>query len=163
MMVEQIFGRLNLTSTEKQIVDFIEANPRIVINLPLDELSEQCYVSQASVIRFCKKLGMKGFADFKIKLASQLSTFAANGQSIHVDMPIGENADGPEIAETFYHLTAQALKTTYDSLDYQALRKAASDPGVWGGLRSENFFAGGSVRPGKYFVLHSASRLGVFI
>lgn len=125
MMVEQIFGRLNLTSTEKQIVDFIEANPRIVINLPLDELSEQCYVSQASVIRFCKKLGMKGFADFKIKLASQLSTFAANGQSIHVDMPIGENADRPEIAETFYHLTAQALKTTYDSLDYQALREAA--------------------------------------
>jgi len=125
MIIEQLFGRVKLTSTEKQIADFIEANPRIVINLSLDELSEQCYVSQASVIRLCKKLGVKGFAEFKIKLASELSTFIMSEQAIHVDMPISDTADGPEIAETFFNLTTQTLKTTYDNLDYQALKDAA--------------------------------------
>lgn len=51
MIIEQLFERIKLTATEQQIADFIEANPRVVINLSLDELSEQCYVSQASIIR----------------------------------------------------------------------------------------------------------------
>lgn len=125
MIIDQLFGSVKLTSTEKQIADFINANPRIVINLSLDELSEQCYVSQASIIRLCKKLGVKGFAEFKIKLASELSAFVMGDQNVHVDMPVGEHADGPEIAETFFNLTMQSLKTTYDSMDYKALMNAA--------------------------------------
>lgn len=125
MVIQQLFGNVKLTSTEKQIADFIEANPRVVINLSLDELSEQCFVSQASIIRLCKKLGTKGFAEFKIKLASELSTFVLSDQAVHVDLPIGEHADGPEIAETFFNLTTQTLKTTFDHLDYQALQNAA--------------------------------------
>ncbi len=125
MIIEQLFERIKLTATEQQIADFIEANPRVVINLSLDELSEQRYVSQASIIRLCKKLGTKGFAEFKIKLASELSTFVMSDHQIHVDMPIAEKADGPEIAETFFNLTTQTLKTTYDNLDYQALMDAA--------------------------------------
>lgn len=125
MIIEQLFGQVKLTSTERQIADFIESNPRVVINLSLDELSEQCYVSQASIIRLCKKVGTKGFAEFKIKLASELSAFVMGDYNIHVDMPIGEHADGPQIAETFFNLTTQTLKTTYDNLDYKALMDAA--------------------------------------
>lgn len=125
MVLQQLFGNVKLTSTERQIADFIEANPRVVINLSLDELSEQCFVSQASIIRLCKKLGTRGFAEFKIKLASELSSFVLSDQAVHVDLPIREGADGPEIAETFFNLSTQTLKTTYDNLDYQALRDAA--------------------------------------
>lgn len=88
MIIEQLFGKKKLTESENQIVSFIEGNPRIIINLSLEELSEKCYVSQASIIRLCKKLGTRGFADFKIKLASQLSTFALDDKEIHVDVPI---------------------------------------------------------------------------
>lgn len=84
MLIEQLFGKKKLTDSEKQIVDFIEANPRIVINLSLEELSEQCYVSQASIIRLCKKLGTKGFAEFKIRLASELSAFVSRTAFLYV-------------------------------------------------------------------------------
>ena len=101
MILEQIFGKKKFTDSEKQIADFIEANPRVVINLSLDEFSAKCYVSQASIIRFCKKLGAKGFAEFKIQLASSLSSFAADAQNIHVDVPIAPDADGSKIAGNF--------------------------------------------------------------
>lgn len=125
MMIEQLFGKKKLTESEQQIVSFIESNPRIVVNLSLEELSENCYVSQASVIRLCKKLGTKGFADFKIRLASELSAFALDDKEIHVDVPIPENADCKSIAETFFNLSTQTLKTAYNNLDYNALKRAA--------------------------------------
>ena len=59
MIIEQIFGKKKLTDSEKQIAAFIEQNPRHVVNLSLEEFSDQCYVSQASIIRLCKKLGAK--------------------------------------------------------------------------------------------------------
>lgn len=64
MIMEQLFGKKKLTESEQQIVSFIESNPRIVVNLSLEELSENCYVSQASIIRLCKKLGTKRFCGF---------------------------------------------------------------------------------------------------
>jgi DNA-binding MurR/RpiR family transcriptional regulator len=125
MIVEQLFGKKKLTESEKQIIDFIESNPRIVVNLSLEELSEKCFVSQASVIRLCKKLGTRGFADFKIRLASALNEFLLSHQDIHVDVPISPDADGRTIAETFYNLSSQALQTTFAGLDYNLLGRAA--------------------------------------
>lgn len=125
MLIEQLFGKKKLTDSEKQIVDFIEANPRIVINLSLEELSEQCYVSQASIIRLCKKLGTKGFAEFKIRLASELSAFLFNDQAIHVDVPLSPDSDGHKIAQTFFDLSSSALQNAFNNLDYNALRRAA--------------------------------------
>ena len=125
MIIEQLFGKKKLTESEAMIISFIESNPRIVINFSLEELSEKCFVSQASIIRLCKKLGTKGFSDFKIKLASELSTFALDDKDIQVDVPIPENADCKTIAETFFNLANQTLKATYNNLDFNALKRAA--------------------------------------
>lgn len=125
MIVEQLFGNIKLTGSERQVADYIEANPHIVINLSLDELSKQCYVSQASIIRLCKKLGTKGFADFKIKLASVISTFASTDHEIRVDMPIGPKDSCEDIADVFYTLSTQTLKMAHDGLDYESIKQAA--------------------------------------
>lgn len=124
MILEQIFGKTNLTHSERQIADFIESNPRVAVNLSLEELSALCYVSQASIIRLCKKLGAKGFSAFKIKLASELSNIATT-QNIHVDFPLSPEDNCKSIAEKFYNLSTQTLERTYANLDYAAIKKAA--------------------------------------
>ena len=124
-MIEQLFGKKKLTSSEKQIIEFIDSNPRLVISLSLEELSEKCYVSQASIIRLCKKLGTKGFAEFKIRLASEINSFVHNNKDIHIDVPLSPDMDGKDIAETFFNLTSQSLQTAFHNLDYNALRRAA--------------------------------------
>lgn len=125
MITEHIFGKKKLTDSEKQIVDFIDQNPRHVVNLSLDEFSEQCYVSQASIIRLCKKLGVKGFSEFKIRLATELSSFALGDEEVHVDIPLSPNMNGREIAETFLNLSTRTLQTAFNSLDFNALRRAS--------------------------------------
>lgn len=125
MIIEDIFGKQKWTDTEKIIINFIEVNPKVSINLSLEEISDQCYVSQASIIRFCKKAGTKGYSDFRIILASQLSSFALSEKQIHVDVPINKNDTTEDIADTFYNLTHQALEKAYNNINEEDLNQAA--------------------------------------
>jgi len=124
-----IFNKLqdskNLTNTEELIASFILEFPRIVVNLSLEELSNQCHVSQASILRLCKKLGTRGFSEFKVKLASELTSFALDGKILSVDLPIPENASTENIIDTFYHLSMQTLEYEYKALDISKIKHAA--------------------------------------
>lgn len=126
MIFEQFVERGDFTSAEKQIVEFVQKYPRVVINLSLEELAAECFVSTASIIRLSKKVGSKGFADFKVKLAAELSAFATDHSEIPVDIPIPPNATSQEIAKIFFNLSRQALETAQNELDHIALQKAAN-------------------------------------
>ena len=52
---------------EQQIIDYLLKNYREVAELSARQLAEKTYTSSAAVVRFCQKLGLKGYADFKIK------------------------------------------------------------------------------------------------
>lgn len=126
MIIEQFLDTGRFTPAEQQIIDFINNHPRVVVNLSLQDLSQECYVSQASIIRFVKKLGLKGFADFKVHLAQELNAFAVNDQCISVDIPIPPESTCQEIAQIFYNLSLQTLESTFNSLDFNAIKRAAN-------------------------------------
>lgn len=125
MIFTQLQQTKNLTNTEQIVASFILEYPRIVVSISLDELSEQCHVSQASIIRLCKKLGIKGFSDFKVQLASELTSFAMDGKAISFDLPIPAEASTEEIADTFYSLSIQSLEHEYKALKIPDVKRAA--------------------------------------
>ncbi|WWR16721.1 MurR/RpiR family transcriptional regulator [Lachnospiraceae bacterium JLR.KK008] len=59
-----------LTKTEKKIANFILQDQRhTLINMTLLELSKQLRLGEASIIRFCRKMGFRGFQDLKLSMA----------------------------------------------------------------------------------------------
>lgn len=57
------------TKTEKKIADFILKRPGDVLFMSITELAEECGVAEASIHRFCRKVGAKGYQEFKMKLS----------------------------------------------------------------------------------------------
>lgn len=57
------------TSTEKQLAEYILEHPDEVMQSSAQTLGENSGTSAATVVRFTKKLGFKGFQQFKIALA----------------------------------------------------------------------------------------------
>ena len=57
------------TKTEKKIADYIIKNMNRVLFMSITELSESCGVADASVHRFCRTMGVKGYQEFKMKLS----------------------------------------------------------------------------------------------
>lgn len=58
--------------TEKKIGDYIVRNPKKVVDMTVGELAKECGVSEASVLRFCKRIELKEFHHLKISLAREL-------------------------------------------------------------------------------------------
>lgn len=59
--------------SERKIGTYIMQHPSAVVDMTVGELAQACKVSDASVSRFCKKIGMKGFHHLKITLAKEIS------------------------------------------------------------------------------------------
>lgn len=69
-----------LFDAEKKIAKFILNHPKKVVDMTVSELAEISDVSIASVSRFCRKVGLKGFAQLKISLAQELADTHGDGQ-----------------------------------------------------------------------------------
>lgn len=114
-----------LTPTEQQIAEVVLEYPQFVIDLSLGELAGRAYVSEASVIRFAKKLGCKGYSDFKVRLARELDSFTGERPAIPVDVPIAAGAEPRDTCESMYELSRQALREAHERLDVNLVTRSA--------------------------------------
>ena len=64
VMYDQFFD------SEKKIAKYILNNHKKVVDMTVSELAKESDVSEASVSRFCKRIGVKGFHQLKIGLAN---------------------------------------------------------------------------------------------
>lgn len=69
----------NLSKTEQKIIKGILENPDEIIYIATGEIAKKFQVGEASIIRFCKKIGFNGFQHFKVELAKELSVRKING------------------------------------------------------------------------------------
>ena len=65
-------------NAEKNIADWITQNPGKIISLSIVELAEKCHCSEATVVRFSKRLGLSGYQELKISLAAEGGGSAVN-------------------------------------------------------------------------------------
>ena len=71
MIIDKMCALKNLTSQEKAVVEYILDNPKDLLDMNVSELAKASYTSSSTVIRLCKKLEVKGFADLKFIYASE--------------------------------------------------------------------------------------------
>lgn len=61
----------NLTVSENEIAQYVMNNAEEVVTSTITNIAKSTNTSEASINRFCKKLGFKGFNSFKIALAQE--------------------------------------------------------------------------------------------
>jgi len=102
-------GYESFSSSETRIVDAIIAAPSEVPTFSSQELARICDVSQSSVIKFCQKLGYKGFPALKLALSAEMGRSENERlvhQNIFSDDPIGS------VAQKLYESKVGALAGT---------------------------------------------------
>lgn len=78
------------TKTEKKIAEFVIKNTNRVLFMSITDLADACGVADASVHRFCRTMGLKGYQEFKMKLSLSLapeesSTWGQENSQIEMD------------------------------------------------------------------------------
>ncbi|GAA0463913.1 MurR/RpiR family transcriptional regulator [Alkalibacillus silvisoli] len=69
----------NFTKSEQKLYQYITDNFEQIVYQSLTEIAIACQVGEATVLRFCRKLGYKGYQEFKLALARELSIREKNG------------------------------------------------------------------------------------
>lgn len=116
---DQIFSIYDsLYDAEKKAADYLIAHQEDVINMSVSELAQNCDTSQATIIRFCKKIGCGGFHQLKLKLA---------GEQSRQEEPAASNEINIDNMEQSLHniMTSKVeeIKATFHNFDKKDLRE----------------------------------------
>ena len=108
-----------LTKSEQKLADYILKNPSDVMHMTMSELADAASSADATVFRFCQKLGFSGFQGLKQALAGDLFSPAES-----LSQEVGPEDTPQEIARKVFQDMIDALQTTGKMLDYRALEQA---------------------------------------
>lgn len=121
----------SMTKSEKAVADYVLAAPEAVLDRSLLDLSRDIKVSEASVIRFCRRLGYSGFNELKLQVAIELGEGKKNSYELDRGLDMFENSGLSDIPRLIIDRSIRGLKDTmkiFDDKEYQraveALRQA---------------------------------------
>lgn len=110
---DEIFSNYDsLYDAEKKVADYVINYPNKAIEMSVSELSAACDASQATIIRFCKKVGCSGFHQLKIKLAGELNKQEVRPASNEIDCKNMEQS-----LHNIFSSKVDELKSTFENFD----------------------------------------------
>ncbi len=112
----------DLTKTEKKLAEYLLNHPREPQYMSISELAEASGVAEATISRFCRKLGLKGFNAFKLELAK---AWMAKEIQKEATIDVTGADDLSALAEDLGKNLTQAIQQTYDFIDPDAYKTAA--------------------------------------
>jgi DNA-binding MurR/RpiR family transcriptional regulator len=110
-----------LTTRGTRIGQAILDNPLEVIHLTVSDLAARTDTSVATVVRFCQDVGLRGFADLKIRLAAEAIP-AERG--LHEDVTPGD--EPATVLTKVLTSTAGAVAAAADTVDPTAFARAVT-------------------------------------
>lgn len=108
----------SLGKAEKRVADWIMENPGDILPLSIVELAEKCDSSEATIVRFAKKLGFSGYQELKISLAQE-------NRSTIVNANMSASDGAFDIYEKVCNDIYCSLERTKKVLDKDALEKTS--------------------------------------
>lgn len=131
----------NFFDSEKKIAKYIINNYDKVVDMTVAQLANASGASEASVSRFCKKVGVKGFHHLKISLAKEMV------ESEIDDAKISNNISAEDISQSLQNILAnkvEELKQTVSLIDNEQLPEILN---ILKNARSVQFVAVGNTIP----------------
>lgn len=110
----------SLNEQEQKVGQYVLEHPESVLHLSISDLAQRCATSEATVFRFCKRIGADGYADLKIRLAQEL---VAERTATYVHAT--EEDSLLARAHKVFSGDIKALEDTLAVLDIEALDRAA--------------------------------------
>lgn len=159
-ILEQLQDTSKLNSSEQRIAKFVLANKEQVLQMPIQELSQCTYASTSTIVRLCRKLGLKGYSDFKIRLSAELQVKIESASAVDFDFPFKEDDSYGEIAANLLELANESLRLTRRQLRSRDIEEAVR---IIRGSHDVSVFAEGDSFVRALGFVNRVSKIGIHL
>lgn len=137
--------QIELTESETEILSYFENHLPHSVYMNLSSLCAELYTSNATIVRFCQKLGLKGYNEFKYQVRNELEqlhapSFSGSGLIAHSIALFKDNIEAIDVTKleaitglltsdrpiyiygsNLSSLAAKYLQTILNTLDYPSI------------------------------------------
>lgn len=122
----KIHGMLDsLKSAERRLADYIVEHPRETVNATIEELAVKSGASYATISRFCKKMGLSGYKEFRNALVFDITEDNDNSSLFKTLAESGEGAFR-KASGMIFDFTTRLLNDTFEVLDEKLLEETVN-------------------------------------
>ncbi len=122
-MIIEFLGQVHgLTKVDEALRDYILNNPEKIENLKINDFKNICHVGVASVNRFCKKIGYKGYREFKMAFVKEYTT-NEKVNTVLKDEPFNENSSYEDVLRYIPYVYEKAIGFAQAAIDEKVLNR----------------------------------------
>lgn len=122
-IMTQLEFELDFSQSEKEIGRYILNHGDEVLSMSVKELAQKTYTSPATIVRLCKKIGLEGYNDFKIKYSAELQYDLHHGDRVDVNFPFDKDDNETMICHKLANLSQEVIAETIKLIDFHVLHQ----------------------------------------
>jgi DNA-binding MurR/RpiR family transcriptional regulator len=113
-----------LSAAERKVAEYVFGEPKKTLYYNVAELARQSGASQAAVVRFCKRIGVGSYSDFKLRLARDV--FQGEDQRFVPDLDLESSTSPESVIRNIVESSKRGLSLLETVLDPRAAEAAAN-------------------------------------
>lgn len=118
-------AKSSMTRTERTVAEYVETRLSSIPSMSIKQLAKKSGTSEASVLRFCKTLGYRGYRDFILNLSAALGSMDEKpGEKEYTDIRPGDDLE--TIIENVSFNNKRSIEDTLSVLDKAQVECAVS-------------------------------------
>ncbi|MBU1020192.1 MAG: MurR/RpiR family transcriptional regulator [Firmicutes bacterium] len=111
VMLNMLKYKEDLSMAERAVLDYLIENKGVLRDFNVEKIAEAAYTSPASVVRMCKKLGYRGFKDFKVDFILSNAKVEIPENKEYNDVILAKNSHyGKSVIENNIRILEETLK-----------------------------------------------------
>ena len=131
MAYGSVFSKINheyyqLTASERKIADYVSVHRQESQFMSISELAQATDVAEATITRFCRRLGYRGYSDFKLALANSTAAAALQiGSTNPLSGEVLPEDSVEDMCQKIYTEDVEAVRQTLELIRPERVVRAA--------------------------------------
>lgn len=124
LIIEKLNLKEKMSESEESIANFVLGLGEDLKKYSTRNIAEATYTSPATIIRLCKKLGFKGFDDFKKQFLKEIDYLDRQYGKVDANFPFKKDDTMMNAAYKISQLYVDTIKDTMSLLHHDSLQQA---------------------------------------
>lgn len=122
-ILEKLYQTENFTPTEQSIIQYLLENVHLIADMTIQQFALMTHSSNAAIIRICKKLGYRGYKDFKFAFALELESSKFIDRNINFSTPFYQSETTLDIINDLSSLYRETIQLIQRDINIENIEK----------------------------------------